>query len=128
MISDSSIDLFNMLPTGAVLTGVVLCYLLSGGRLSVSLALVISFIIFKKQGSEESEGADDTDGEKPKKKGCCGGKNGGCSGHKLDEFGMPAKKKGCCGGACKTKKVEDPTPIVEVGYDNEVDFTDSFKR
>ncbi|CAH02030.1 uncharacterized protein KLLA0_B02376g [Kluyveromyces lactis] len=130
VISDSSVALFNKIPSGAVLSGVVLCYLLSGGRVSISLALIISFFILKKHSLEVSESGDELENETPKKKkGCCGGKNGGCSSKKLDEFGMPVKKnKGCCGGACKSKKAQDPAPVVEVGYDNEIDFTDSFKN
>lgn len=113
------------IPSALLLFVVVACYLLTGGRISIALVLIVGYIVAKKnlktQESTES-------GEKKKKKGCCGGKGGpSCCSNKagLDES-LP-KKKACCGGLCHSKQVKDPTPAIEIAYDNEIDFTESFK-
>ncbi|KAG0671925.1 hypothetical protein C6P41_002042 [Kluyveromyces marxianus] len=125
--TQSASGFLDKVPSSLVVYTAVMFYLLSGGRISVSLAVVVGFFILRKH-NEEVSSAKVEEVEPPKKKGCCGGKNGGCSGHKVDDNGLPIKKKSCCGGACKSKKVEDPAPAVEISYDNEIDFTDSFKR
>lgn len=116
----------NGISSSLIFFGVILCYLLSGGRISISLAgIVFYFMIQSKQNSEEANNS-----VKKGKKKCCGGKGGpGCcsSGAAVEELG--GKKKGCCGGSCHSKKKNDLQPAVDVAYDEgEIDFTQAFKR
>lgn len=119
----------SKVPDTLVVLAVAVSYVMSGGRVTVALAVVVLYGLMKKEAgkkalkSQAELGTENT--EKPKKKTCCGGKNGGsCCSSKTG-----AKKGGCCGGACSSKKkvVEESKPELNDQYPVAIDFTQAFK-
>ncbi|SCU80727.1 LAME_0B04346g1_1 [Lachancea meyersii CBS 8951] len=128
-------DLSKDLSDHLVTLSVVAAYVLSGGRLTVGLALTVVYGLIKYDSAKNrkdvvSQTLESAPSPK-KKKTCCGGKGGGCCSSKSG-----GKKGGCCGGNCSSKKkareeeatsndVKDPA-FADV-EDLAMDFTDAFK-
>lgn len=119
----------SKVPDTLVVLAVAVSYVMSGGRITVALAVVVLYGLMKKEAGKKALklqaelGTENT--EKPKKKTCCGGKNGGsCCSSKTG-----SKKGGCCGGACSSKKkvVEESKPELNDQYPVAIDFTQAFK-
>lgn len=117
------------LPSVLVLCGVIICYLGTGGRMSIALCVVVIYVVTKRENDKNIKNTDNilniSNLKISESESCCGKK--GDKSCCLKSGKISTKKHGCCGGDCSKKSSADKLTAENMSQSIAIDFTQNFK-